>query len=136
MGTLVTDFRPYLRHALGDQAGAGSDHVPRYEDVALDQGIRYVVRLGQVDGYALGQDGVSVEPTVVDPNHYALIVLRAALSFVTPLPDREGVRTRAISFHRATGATRIMQTFMDNIAALEDGEYFQSWGQFEQTWSD
>lgn len=135
MGTPISEFRAYVRHALGDQASTEDGHVPRYEDAALDQGVQYVVRMGRVPGYALAQDGAAVEPAVTDPNKFALLILYTALSFVMPWPDRESVKTRAITYSRSTGAGRLIQKLEDEIAALEDGRnQFTSWAQFERTW--
>ncbi|HXP62044.1 MAG TPA: hypothetical protein VN829_16225 [Dongiaceae bacterium] len=115
-----------LRLMLGDL----DPSVQRYPDGTLRDAVKTVLLLNKLPGYAVGLDGVSVDPDLVgpglDPNKFALLCYHTVKLFVDPEHDRYAFRTRA--FSESFGSrNRFLQTLEMEIHKLENGDMFSGW---------
>lgn len=123
--TTLESLRPYLRHLLGDRDAA----VYQYSDANLDAGVRTVVAMGLVSGYAVSGDGQSVTPTLSDPNALALLLYETVRSFVVSQPDSFSFKTRG--FSQSQGAWKVFLSELDQrVHEMRNGTMFDGWQTF------
>lgn len=93
MSTLISDFRTPIRAVMGDFNSV----IRKYQDTAIDDVVKLVVRSGRLPGFALNVAGDGITPDVNTGRNYGLLVYRAALAFVAPASGSYSYRTRALA---------------------------------------
>lgn len=93
MSDQVDEFIEPVRWLLGDH----NDAIRMYPDAVYERGIKTIVKGGQVDGYTLAGDQVTIVPDVPDGPTFLLLAAKVALGFAQSFPARQGTRTRAWS---------------------------------------
>lgn len=89
----INDFIEPVRWLLGDH----NDADRMFDDAAYLRGLRLVVKGGQVNGYGLDSDNLTIVPDVPDGPVYLLVAAKVARGFAASVPSRQGVKTRAWS---------------------------------------
>lgn len=125
MSTLITEFLEPLRHLLGDLDAS----VYQFSDSNLLVGVKTMVRMGKLSGYALTQDKLSVTPAVDDPNDYALLLYETVRSFISSNPDSFSFKTRAVG-QRVGSWSMFLAELEENIHELKNGTMFDGWQGF------
>lgn len=93
MSTAITELYTPVRAFLGDF----NSTVRKYQDTAIADVVRAIVRCGRVPGIMVSQDNLNLEPGLSTPALYAQTVYHACLAFVGPNAGAYSYRTRAMS---------------------------------------
>lgn len=121
MTPLVNFYRP-VRALLGDR----NAQVRRYPDAALADAVRTVVQLNKVPDHLLDLTELGIEPTITDPNLFALVCYHVGRLFVAPDPAGRSWRTK--DFSESLGDTKHFLAALEmEIHNLENGTAFQGW---------
>lgn len=117
--TDLSDFHAPLRVILGDR----DPDIHIYDSDQLTEALKLVLNLGKVPGYAVGDDGETVDPEIVpkdDPTAFARILFHAARRFVVTLTSNS-FKTRA--FSESFGHSReLIDDILKEAYELEHGE--------------
>jgi hypothetical protein len=112
--TAISEFYDPVRFILGDHDPA----CPDMEDAAIARGIKFIVRGGEVPGYAVAGD--SITPDVTVARDYRLITLLTARAFRASEPDSKAMRVRPHAWTK--GGYKTFLTMLDlAIAETRNG---------------
>jgi hypothetical protein len=96
MSTPTADVIALMRPVLGDDPAVIGHQ--EFTDAQLAASVFAVVRLGQVPGFTISNDRVTITPTIEEAKDWALIVAKAAMQRVSGSMDGAmSWRTRPIS---------------------------------------
>lgn len=122
---VVADVLPVLRILLNDL----NPSVQEFPDATLTQGVKSLLLLNQMPGYALSPDQTTIQPPFPNADGFALVCFKTARLFVAGQPDRYEFRSRA--FTEKIGSYRDFIMNLDKyIYDLEDGCMFSGWQMF------
>ena len=89
--TPVWFFRDPVRAFLGDFNSL------KYQNGSIDLVVRSLIRCGEVSGFALTPDALSITPVIDNPRTFGLLVYKACRGFILPKAHSSSYRIRAIS---------------------------------------
>lgn len=91
----LSDFRDVIRVLIGDDDPQG---LTEYEDGQIDQAVKMVFQLGfSPAGYSVDYGSGTIEPAIVEGDHFALIAFKAARLRLGGEEGGSTYRTRALS---------------------------------------
>ena len=125
MSTPISDTYELVRATMGDFHSVHK----RYTDDAIKSVVRTVLRLGEVPGYYLAGDNVSITPTLTEPKALGLLTYKVAKKLLLPAAASNAYDTRAI--RERFGEQRLFLAALEGaLYELESGEMFSTFNSF------
>lgn len=125
MSTPLSENYELVRALLGDFHATHK----RYSDTAIASVLRTVVRIGELPGYTLGNDNVSITPTIATPRDLAILGYKAALKLLLPNAASYAYETRALK-ERFGEQALFVTALQEAIYDTENGAVFGSFQSF------
>lgn len=131
MSTPLTDTYEMIRAILGDFHPT----YQRYTDSAIASVARTVVKLGEVPGYTLAPDNISIMPTLATARDLAILVYKAAYRLLLPNAAAYAYDTRALK--ERFGEQRLFVLALQEAiyATAESGEDGVVFGSFQSLYA-
>jgi hypothetical protein len=123
----LTDFCEPVRAIMGDF------RTPyKFADDAIAGVVRSIVRMGEVPGYGITSNGLSVAPAVSVPADLARLVYHSARVLLRPNIGGFGWRTRAMSVRRENQREFLRELenviyYLENPTQLESFQSYYAW---------
>lgn len=121
MSTQIADTYELVRAILGDFDST----YKRYTDAAIASVVRTVVKLGELPGYTVGNDTVSIEPTLATAKDLAILIYKTSLKLLMPNAASYLYETRAIKEKFGEQRHFVME-LQEAIYNQENGDIFSS----------